>query len=290
MIPGPPASGGACAASAMAARSATWRAVKSAGVEGTAPVKSTRARTAEIHRRSVTHPVEAATPTTRHGLIAARTVRAGNRFTPNSASAAPIALAVYSRPCRVSAGVTVSVAPHRHRYRRTITITIVAGPPASTGPRCWRSRSPWPWMPTPAPAGRPAAPQAGHCDGRTASTDGVAPNHRLTLIPLRMIDLFAPSPLCTGVSEHRPGGRLTVLRVTYFQRPLLSLAPPLSGIPLPRSPSPPILFRDGPDGLQPLISIIQPDRSWPRSHRLACAVTATETARSMDSTSTSTRR
>jgi hypothetical protein len=83
-------------------------------------------------------------------------------------------------------------------------------------------------MPTPAPAGRPAAPQAGHCDGRTASTDGVAPNHRLTLIPLRMIDLFAPSPLCTGVSEHRPGGRLTVLRVTYFQRrcfPWLRLSP-----------------------------------------------------------------
>jgi hypothetical protein len=109
------------------------------------------------------------------------------------------------------------LAPQRHRYRRTTKTTSVGRSPSAIGPRCCRVRWPCPRIPTPHPVGRPGAPHAGQLVGRSTSTDGSPSSHRLTLIPLRMIDRGAPA-LLIRAPEHRPGGRSSVLRVTYLRR------------------------------------------------------------------------
>lgn len=135
MISSPDAGGSACAASVVAARAATCRAVKSAGHART-QAKRRLARTAATHRRNVAQPSAAVFPRIFHGLVRARTAGAESCTTPNRASAQPIAEAVYRRCDLVSCGVTVMLAPHRHRYRRTKITVCVARSPGAGGPNC----------------------------------------------------------------------------------------------------------------------------------------------------------
>jgi len=93
--------GGACAASVVAARSAACRAVKSVG-EARTQENIRPVRTAVTHRRSVAHPSSALFPMICQGLVRTLTAHAESLATPNSASAHPIADAVYSRCERVS--------------------------------------------------------------------------------------------------------------------------------------------------------------------------------------------
>jgi hypothetical protein len=93
--------GGAYAASVVAARSATCRAVKSVGEDRTLG-KRRPLLTAVTHRRNVAHPSSALFPMIFQGLVRALTAHAESRATPKSANAHPIADAVYSRCDRVS--------------------------------------------------------------------------------------------------------------------------------------------------------------------------------------------
>lgn len=60
----------------------------------------------------------------------------------------------------------------KHRNRRHSTVTRTGGPPGSSGPRIWRSRNPWPRMPSLPPTGRLGASHTGQWVGRTRSTAG----------------------------------------------------------------------------------------------------------------------
>ena len=86
------ACGGACAASVLAARSATMRAVACAG-SGRMHRHKLCERTAPIHRRSVIQPV-AARPTMRQGLTRALTFSADSLSKPYRPNAHAIADAV----------------------------------------------------------------------------------------------------------------------------------------------------------------------------------------------------
>lgn len=74
---------------------------------------------------------------------------------------------------------------------------MIGGPSAVAGPRSCRSRVPSPWMTRLFPAGRLAAAQPTHRDGRTADGVGISASQALTPSELRQILSLLP----TSVSE-----------------------------------------------------------------------------------------
>src|SRR5882757_11146109 len=131
-----------------------------------------------------------------------------------------------------------------------------------------------------APAGRPARPQLGQQLGRTASTDGNASIHCLTLIPLWMIDRVAPLPFIP-VPEHDPEG------VGAPSGSPISTSPPSAAPPSWPTPIPRLLCArhchvgDGDDGFQPIIAIDQSAHFRPRRPQPTCAATLSSSAHGM---------
>jgi len=105
------------------------------------------------------------------------------------------------------------------RYLRQLTTAVVGSPSAASGPRTWRSRSPWPCSPTAAPIGRLALPHPGHRAGRASATDGGRASHPLTSSAEWMM---CEGRLVVFVNGGRPGARRrpcsSTVGVTYFRR------------------------------------------------------------------------
>jgi len=128
-------SGGASAETVIAARSATWRAVKDAGEPRTAE-NSRRFRIAPIQRRNASQLPLAVSPSRLHGLTRSRTAIIDRRRTPNNVTASAIAPAEKSRNAITPRGTTWITAPHaRHRNRRILITTVTGFPNGSSGPR-----------------------------------------------------------------------------------------------------------------------------------------------------------
>ena len=136
--------GAALAASAAAALAATRRNDAEGPAPGTDGNSSPRA-TARAQRRNVTQPLAAVAPRTLAGHTRCRTLAAVVTTSPQSASAKPIAEALYSRPATTSNGTTTITAPQgTQRYRRTVISTVSGGSNRPPGPRTCRTRVPWP--------------------------------------------------------------------------------------------------------------------------------------------------
>jgi hypothetical protein len=192
-------------------------------------------------------------------------------------------------PCRGARGASPQVPPSRSRRSRKRSaapapVTTTGTPPASKGPRCCRSRSSWPMIPSGLPVGPPARPQHGHIPGRTLSTCGFASSHVLTSSPLAMIFDTAPSAWIpfTQALGARPGGGANrpPSHLSLCQR---RADAPLSPVRLHHRRlirPPPIL--DGDDAIPTAILITYLDRSGPQITHPGCIATPTPSRRSWD--------
>lgn len=214
---GGPVDGTALAASVVAARCATWRAVHASGARRT--LKSRPSRTASAHRITVPHVAAEAGPTCVHGLTRLRTSASASPATPYNAIAKATAPAEYSRFLSISRGATVVVPPHRLHLNLWTKVSRNSGlPPGVAGPQACLPRRPCPCSTIPPPTGRLATRQCGHRAGLNSSAVGLFSAHPLTSSRLEMMSCL---PCVLSLTAH---AGLELGRVASRPAHLLSLS------------------------------------------------------------------